>query len=297
MTVTSGVGPYTSRAVASIAFGAVEAVVDGNVIRVLSRMFAVEGDPQKQRKRFQQLADEMLDQDRPGDFNQATMELGALICRPTNPHCDSCPVQAHCRAYHAQQKDDLQVRPLSFQNEPNSRACQVTDYPMIPKKAPKREESVAVCILRVVSDVDGGDVEEWFLLLKRPKRGLLAGLWEFPTVPLTDSEAQDVDSRRSRMDTLLANADLSPDLQRERVSLGAVTHVFTHIRMTLHVEALTVEAEIQRVSFAKEVEHKWVSRDGLHSMGLCSMVRKVRDVYMQPNKAKTISATEKAQQL
>ena len=95
----SGVGPYTSRAIASIAFQQPEAVVDGNVIRVLSRLFAVSGDPKKQQRHFQALADALLDRQHPGDFNQAVMELGAIVCRPSNPQCQECPIQLHCMAY------------------------------------------------------------------------------------------------------------------------------------------------------------------------------------------------------
>ena len=87
-----GVGPYTAAAVASIAFGEPHAVVDGNVRRVLARLFAcAEG--------LQERAASLLDRNRPGDFNQALMELGATICRPRAPLCPKCPLAAHCQAW------------------------------------------------------------------------------------------------------------------------------------------------------------------------------------------------------
>ena len=89
-----GVGPYTAAAVASIAFGEPHAVVDGNVRRVLARLFAcAEG--------LQERATSLLDRNRPGDFNQALMELGATICRPRDPPCLKCPLVAHCQAWEA----------------------------------------------------------------------------------------------------------------------------------------------------------------------------------------------------
>jgi len=95
-----GVGDYTAAAVASIAFGRPHAVLDGNVLRVLSRMAAERGDIKSQvvRRRLAALADALLDRKRPGEFNQALMELGAMVCVPKQPLCGECPVGRHCQA-------------------------------------------------------------------------------------------------------------------------------------------------------------------------------------------------------
>ena len=96
-----GVGDYIANAVMSIAFGQPWAVVDGNVKRVLARLFRL-GDPVKRpstHDRFQSLADHLLDRSDPSAHNQAVMELGALICLPRNPVCQTCPLAARCRAY------------------------------------------------------------------------------------------------------------------------------------------------------------------------------------------------------
>jgi len=111
-----GVGAYTAAAVASIAFGEAVAAVDGNVQRVLSRLCAVPGDPTRAavRKALQQLAQELLDPDRPGDANQALMELGAMLCRPREPRCKACPLAAHCLAHERgeeQRFPELEARP------------------------------------------------------------------------------------------------------------------------------------------------------------------------------------------
>ena len=95
-----GVGPYTAAAVASIAFGDVEPALDGNAIRVLCRLAAEPGDPDRAvvRRRLEELARGLLDPARPGDGNQALMELGATVCRPRRPRCQRCPLEADCRA-------------------------------------------------------------------------------------------------------------------------------------------------------------------------------------------------------
>lgn len=96
-----GIGDYTAAAIASIAYDLPHAVVDGNVYRVLSRLFAVDTpiDSSQGKKEFQQLAQTLLDTSKPGMYNQAIMEFGALACVPVNPDCTNCPLQAQCRAY------------------------------------------------------------------------------------------------------------------------------------------------------------------------------------------------------
>ncbi|MCB0395091.1 MAG: A/G-specific adenine glycosylase [Flavobacteriales bacterium] len=107
-----GVGPYTAHAVASIAFGLPYAVVDGNVSRVLSRLFLITDDiaTGKGHKRIEQQALEILDHRDPGTWNQAVMELGALVCTPVNPRCGDCPVSGICKAYIKGMTDELPVK-------------------------------------------------------------------------------------------------------------------------------------------------------------------------------------------
>ncbi len=95
-----GVGDYTAAAVASIAFGMPHAVLDGNVLRVLSRMTAERGNVKSDavRKKLRTLAQTLLDRPKPGEFNQALMELGAIVCVPKQPMCGDCPVRPHCQA-------------------------------------------------------------------------------------------------------------------------------------------------------------------------------------------------------
>ncbi len=108
-----GVGPYTAAAIASFAFKEAKAVVDGNVFRVLSRLFDIKTpiNSTEGRKEFQNLADGILNQSKPDIHNQAIMELGALICKPTNPKCDQCPVQSKCLGF---AKKTVKERPIKL---------------------------------------------------------------------------------------------------------------------------------------------------------------------------------------
>jgi A/G-specific adenine glycosylase len=107
-----GVGEYTAAAVASIAFGLPHAVLDGNVARVLSRLAPELGDTKSDavRKRLRAFAEVLLDRKRPGEFNQALMELGATVCLPKRPQCQRCPVRSHCEARKQGLENQLPVR-------------------------------------------------------------------------------------------------------------------------------------------------------------------------------------------
>jgi A/G-specific adenine glycosylase len=107
-----GVGEYTASAIASFAFGEKKAVVDGNVIRVLARVFGVDTawDTTEGKKKFAALAQELIDDDEPGAYNQAIMDFGAVVCTPQRPLCDSCPFQKKCVAYQQNRIEDLPAR-------------------------------------------------------------------------------------------------------------------------------------------------------------------------------------------
>ena len=147
-----GIGPYTAGAVASIAFQQREAVVDGNVARVLARLEGIEAviDEPATRRHLWRLAALLLPSRRPGDFNQAMMELGATLCRPRSPACGDCPAAALCRAHQGGLEGQL----------PRRR----------PRRQPQAVEHHIVAIER------GG---RW-LLEKRPDDGLWAAMWQLP---------------------------------------------------------------------------------------------------------------------
>lgn len=187
-----GVGRYTAGAVASIAFGREEPVVDGNVRRVLARLA---DDPAPAEESLWATAAELVRGPRPGELNQALMELGATLCTPRHPRCGACPVAAHCAA----------------------RAAGTQHARPAPKKAgPLPHEDTAVPIV-----ARGGAV----LLVRRPLDARLGGLWSFPTTVRRRGEALAAAAERGMREALGMEV-------RAGEEIGAVGHVFTHVRAT-----------------------------------------------------------------
>jgi A/G-specific adenine glycosylase len=148
-----GIGPYTAGAIASIAFGQPMPAVDGNVLRVMSRIFALpEIDQTSVQSAIKQQVADHFPSGREGDYTQALMELGALVCVPHRPLCNCCPLIGQCQAY-----------------EQNNQRL----WPIIREKKPGKEIKRLVAVIK-----RGGE----FLMHQRPATGLLAGLWEFPGV-------------------------------------------------------------------------------------------------------------------
>ena len=155
-----GIGDYTAAAVASIAFGEAKGVVDGNVLRVMARFRSIEQpiDDAKVKRTIQEAVDSMISRERPGDFNQALMELGATVCTPHAPECGVCPLQADCLALAKGLAEELPMR--------------------------RRRERVSFSH-RVVAVVErAGRI----LVMKRPVDGLLGGMWEFLNIEAGQGE-------------------------------------------------------------------------------------------------------------
>ena len=186
-----GIGEYTAGAIASIAFGERVSAVDGNVLRVAARNALLEGDimDTRFRREMRQRMDQATPANRPGDFNQALMDLGATVCLPGGaPLCDACPLAGFCAAHAAGREQSLPVKR---------------------KKAPRRLEEMTVFLL-----LHQGRVA----LRKRPDTGLLAGLWEFPHVPGALDEAC--------AGAVLAFWGLRPLEWRQKIE---AKHIFTHV--------------------------------------------------------------------
>lgn len=195
-----GVGPYTAAAVLSIAFGRPHAALDGNVVRVLARVFRVEADAKKSstRRVLSELADELLDPQRPGAFNQAVMEVGATVCRPRAPACDACPLQQVCEARE-------EGRPEA--------------YPVTSKRPPVPHHNIAVGILFN----ENGDV----LIQKRERNAMLGGLWEFPGGKQEPGESIHETCAREVAEEVGVSVDF-PELFHK------LSHTYSHLRITLH---------------------------------------------------------------
>jgi A/G-specific adenine glycosylase len=155
----AGVGRYTAAAIASIAFGERVAAVDGNLVRVLARVFTLPGraSDDKLVQRVREHAERLVDGPAPGAINQALMDIGATICRPTSPECESCPLRDHCAAH---------------------RAGTASKYPGAKVRAARQ----LLCMASAWIQHEGGIVLE-----QRPLDGLWAGLWELPSASGPDA--------------------------------------------------------------------------------------------------------------
>ncbi len=149
-----GIGPYTASAILSIAFNRRHAVVDGNVVRVISRLFGIGADVRLQNTKqvIRETVEDLLDPESPGLFNEGLMELGATVCKPLKPHCTNCPLQSYCNAY---------------------RYERTAQFPYKSPPAPKKLNYHYVFIVH-----NSGRL----LLAQRPGKGLLAAMWEFPVI-------------------------------------------------------------------------------------------------------------------
>jgi len=326
-----GVGPYTAAAVASIAFNESVAAVDGNVIRVATRLSCARGGGDAAKSgtsaasAVRAVADALLahSDNRPGDFNQAMMELGATVCAPRNPKCSECPVADNCQGL-AAQKAASETASVAD----GSKTFSVTDLPEKEKKAPKREETVAVRFVeaRVSAErFDGLETTEeiGYLLTKRKEGGLLGGLWEFPSVAapkeddfdsapprgasplLEETAAALVHSLRAFDNLPFENATV--DTTEPDKYVGSVTHVFSHVRQTMRVTKATVKISLPPKSdpndFFKRAgrsdgasppdgaagtEWRWVRASDVKDAGLSSGVVKVHALVTKepPKKAK-----------
>lgn len=201
-----GVGPYTAGAILSIAYNRPEPAVDGNVLRVLARLYAIEHDIMKPTTRtaMEELVRELIPDGQAGAFNQALMELGALVCTPSSPKCGACPVANLCRAKAQGLTGSLPVR---------TRA-----------KKPRPVDIVTGIVRRADGRV---------LIARRPPDGLLAGLWEFPG----GERPPDVSWEQALHAILLERYGMEVEVEAHLVD---VRHTFTHLVWNLR--AFTCQA-------------------------------------------------------
>lgn len=192
-----GVGDYTAAAVLSIAFGQPLPVIDGNVKRVMSRVLGLKHLRKHNLSRIQSRLKLEISPQKPGDFNQAMMELGARVCSPKNPGCGSCPISFTCKAFQL--------------GSPES-------YPAQIKKSPiPHYEIVAGLIWR----------NDSFYIQKRQEGGMLAGLWEFPGGKVEKDESLE----NALLRELKEECGASPKILKK---IGTIKHAYTHFKITFH---------------------------------------------------------------
>lgn len=222
LTRLPGIGAYTAAAIASIAFGQDCAVVDGNVKRVLARLlpYTLAVNTLTAEKELRAIAQDLLPAGRAGDYNQALMELGALICLPRNPKCAECPVSSLCTAFSQSRQ---------------------TELPVMREKTPLPHYIVTAGILRQDDKV---------LIARRPSSGLLGGMWEFPGGKLETGETHAQALAR----------ELAEELGITTVPgelLGKYNHAYTHFKVTLYAyHAQITDGEVRLLEAS---DARWVS--------------------------------------
>lgn len=201
-----GIGPYTVGALASILFGMDEPALDGNLKRVYARLFDVTQpvDSAEGEGILWLLARKNLPKGRAADFNQALMDLGAMICLPKNPRCPTCPLRQICKAYG---NGTQLLRPVK-------KTRQAT---------PHHIHAAAVIVQR-----SGNTLYENVLLAKRPSNGLLGGLWEFPNARVEGDPA------RGLAKAIKSAYDLRLRVKRPDNPVAVLNHAYSHFRVTLH---------------------------------------------------------------
>jgi A/G-specific adenine glycosylase len=243
-----GVGPYTAAAIASIAFGYEAVALDGNLRRVLCRLFAIDDDPGRPntQRRLESLAMAMLPDGRAGDLNQALMDLGAMICTPASPQCLICPLFHHCRARQESLQDALPIH--------------------------------ATRTFRPHRDVTAGviwDDSGHMLITQRPMDGLLGGLWEFPGGKRLPGEGLPACLQRE-IDEELAIEIWVGEL------LCIVEHAFTHFYMTLYAFDCRWLGGSPRCLGCRDL--RWVTLDELDAFAFPVADRKII-AYLRDNRS------------
>ena len=222
-----GIGRYTAGAIASIAFGRDEPALDGNIRRVLARVFDVEIPARSPagESRLWELASQNLPPGRAGDYNQALMDLGAAVCTPRLPDCPACPLVSLCQAY---------VLGVQAQR------------PVLTKRPPIPHYSVTAAVIRRRGQI---------LIAQRPEEGLLGGLWEFPGGKQQPGEELVSCLQREIREELGVEVNVGE-------GLGVFRHAYTHFRVTLHAFACTLlnGAEPQALEAS---DLRWVSTSQL----------------------------------
>jgi len=230
-----GIGPYTAAAIASIAFGAKATPVDGNIERVVARLFAVRQPMPAAKPELRRLAATLTPEARAGDFAQALMDLGATVCTPKRPSCLMCPLSAGCAASADGTAETLPLRAVK----------------------PARPVRYGVAFMALSED---GHV----LLRRRPEAGLLGGMLEVPSTEWGDAWVAADEALRAAP----VRADWWP-------VAGSISHTFTHFRLEIMVYRTIVAPDVALNLWAEPERCRWVHRRDLHGEALPSVMRKV----------------------
>jgi A/G-specific adenine glycosylase len=249
LTKLPGIGRYTAAAIASIAFGKDEPGLDGNIRRVLSRVFNISDPPGSTsgERKLWALAEEHLPSGQAGRFNQAMMDLGATICTPKNPDCQNCPVKQLCQA-----------KALDIQGE--------RPIPKIRPSIPHHTVTAAVI-------QQGNKV----MIVQRPQDGLLGGLWEFPGGKLEPGEDLPACLRREICEELGVEIHVGEPF-------GTYKHAYSHFRVTLHAYLCTLNGD--QIQLKEHSDLRWVTPADLDEFPMGKIDRQIASKLQQTSQVK-----------
>jgi len=252
-----GIGRYTAGAISSIAFGQDEPALDGNIRRVLARVFDVQ-EPVRLpagEKTLWDLAAENLPPGHAGDYNQAMMDLATAICTPQKPACLVCPVNANCRAY-----------ALGVQEE----------RPVLPA----RRDVPHIIVTAAVIHRDGK-----VLIARRPAKGLLGGMWEFPGGKVEVGESLEDGLKREINEELLAEIEVGE-------YVGEFHHAYTHFRVTLHAYHCTLVGSEPQPVEASDLQ--WVNLKELAGFPMGKIDRRISNLLVENDLKKEEDSSQPA---
>jgi len=246
-----GVGRYTAGAIASLAFGRDAPVLDGNVRRVLSRVYGIaDAHSPDAVEKLWQLSESLLPAGRAGPFNEALMELGATLCAPRAPQCSRCPIRSECHAFAAGRPEAYPAR---------------TARPPLPHK---------VAVAAVIEDVDGR-----VLMAQRAHHGLLGGLWEFPGGDLQAEDNEDDHKRARRLAQLVRERTGVSIRVAPGDFIGVVRHTFTHFQLTRWVARVRLAgADTAPQHGAGYIAARWIAPEAMSELALTRSDQKIRQL-------------------
>lgn len=226
-----GVGDYIAAAVLSIAYNQPHPVVDGNVKRVFARLFRIDAPVNVQRSYsvFKKKSEELMPPDSPADYNQALMELGALVCRPATPLCAQCPLRADCLAF-----------------EGGSTA----EFPKKIKRKPLPEHTLVIAVVVKNNRV---------LLTRRQEQGLLGGLWEFPNGRLGPGESPEAACPR----VVKTKLNLTTRIEAR---VAGIRHAYTHFK--IKADVFVCRHVGGRVRLNGPADYRWIALDEIDAYPL-----------------------------
>ena len=249
-----GIGRYSAGAIASIAFNQEKPIVDGNVLRVLSRVYTIDKpiDVLKNTESFWELQEKLIPKGQARYFNQALMELGALICTPANPGCGLCPIREHCKARQENRQEHFPVRQ-------------------------KRKKTVKIDAAAVIFRSEG-----LYLLRQRPLGQIMGGLWEFPEWKLSRNKPLSADQIKKRAQK---EAEKHFKIKTVRLKhLGAIKRNYTHHLEKMEVYlAETAQGDIQK----EEWPQVWIEKKDFKKYPFSSAHAKIAQLILAAESAGT----------